>query len=468
MAELADALDLGSSPDKGWGFESPLSHGNYFTGVIVLKSEVKKSEGLVREIAVEIDADRVKKEFDAVYEEYRKKAKMKGFRPGKAPMNVVKQKFAEAAREDVLEKLVEETYPKALKENEIKAATHPSFPEIQIEEGQPLKYTARVEVFPEIKEINYEGLKLPEYKIEVRDPEVDTVVEYLRKKHSTLRKVDREVKESDVVKADLTKVEDEDKILDENEYKDMEIDLGSDVIVKDFRDALPGHKVGDEVEVPVKYPMEYGNQALAGKSIKYKAKINEVNERVLPETDDSFAKKIGETETYLELRLKIRNDLKKQKEMDQEKHQRNEVQRQFIENNQIEIPDGMVRNYLERTYEQQKKENPELDRDVFMNSYRQIAENGLRWTLLTTRVGEDEKIEVSNEDTERWIKSFAENYNMTMDKAKEALSRSGRIQEIRDSIMDEKIMDHIMKKVVYVPEEEIESKEEKNTTEENK
>lgn len=433
-----------------------------------MKSEIKKSEGLVREIAVEIDADRVKKEFDTVFEQYRKKAKMKGFRPGKAPMNVVKQKFAEAAKEDVLEKLVEETYPKALQENEIKPATPPSFPEIEIEEGQPLKYTARLEVYPELKEINYEGLKLPEYKIEIRDPEVDTIVEYLRKKHSSLRKVEREVKADDVVKADLTKIEDEDKILDEDEYKDMEIDLGSDVIVKDFKDVLPGHNVGDEVEVPVNYPKEYGNQALAGKSIKYKAKINEVNERVLPETDDNFAKQVGETETYLELRLKIRDDLKKQKEMDQEKHQRNEVQRQFIENNQIEIPDGMVKNYLERTYEQQKQQNPDLERDVFMNSYRHIAENGLRWTLLTTKISEDEKIEVSTEDTEKWIKSFADNYNMTMDKAKEALSKSGRIQEIRDSIIDEKIMDHIMKKVTYIPEEELESREEKNTTEENK
>jgi len=439
-----------------------------YYGSIVLKSEIKKSEGLVREIAVEIDADRVKKEFDTVFEQYRKKAKMKGFRPGKAPMNVVKQKFAEAAKEDVLEKLVEETYPKALQENEIKPATPPSFPEIEIEEGQPLKYTARLEVYPELKEINYEGLKLPEYKIEIRDPEVDTIVEYLRKKHSSLRKVEREVKADDVVKADLTKIEDEDKILDEDEYKDMEIDLGSDVIVKDFKDVLPGHNVGDEVEVPVNYPKEYGNQALAGKSIKYKAKINEVNERVLPETDDNFAKQVGETETYLELRLKIRDDLKKQKEMDQEKHQRNEVQRQFIENNQIEIPDGMVKNYLERTYEQQKQQNPDLERDVFMNSYRHIAENGLRWTLLTTKISEDEKIEVSTEDTEKWIKSFADNYNMTMDKAKEALSKSGRIQEIRDSIIDEKIMDHIMKKVTYIPEEELESREEKNTTEENK
>ncbi len=426
-----------------------------------MKSEIVKSDGLVREIAVEIDVDRVKQEFEKTFGEYRKNAKIKGFRPGKAPMNVIRQKFSEVAREDVLEKLVEESYPKVLQENKINAATHPTFPAVFIEEGKPLTYTARVEVMPVITEVNYNELKLPIDKVEVRDPEVEVVIDYLRKKHSTLRKVDREVNKNDVVKADLTKEEDESRVLDENEYKDMEIDLGSDIIVKDFKTALPGHKAGEEVEIPVKYPDDYGNKALAGKAIKYKAKINEVNERILPELNDAFAKQIGETETYLELRLKIREDLKKQKEMEMEKYHRNEVQRQFIENNQFGIPEGMVQNYLERTYEQQKKQNPDLDRDVFLNSYRHIAENGLRWTLLTNKISESEKIEVSQQDTETWIKSFADNYNMTLEQAQEALSKSGKIQEIRDSILDEKIMDHLMSKVTYFPLEDMKDTENK-------
>lgn len=467
MAESADALDLGSSPVRGGGSNPPFRIKTECRS-IVLKSEITKSEGLVREVTIEIDAERVNDEFAKIFEEYRKKAKIKGFRPGKAPMNVIRQKFSESAREDVLEKLVEESYPKALKENEIKAATHPSFPKIEIEEGKQLVYTARLEVMPEIETVKYDGLKLPEEKINVQDTEVDTVVEFLRKKHSTLRKVDREIKDEDVIKADLTAVEDDAAVLDEKEYKDMEIDLGSDVIVEDFKKVLPGHKVGDEVEIPVKYPEQYGNANLAGKSIKYKAKITEVNERVLPEPNDAFSKTVGETETYLELRLKIREDLTKQKKFDTDKYNRNEIQRQFIDNNQIEIPEGMVQTYLERSYEEQQKQNPGLEKDVFLNSYRHIAENGLRWNLLTNRIAEDEKIEVSTKDTEIWIKSFADNYNMTLDQAKEALSKAGRIQEVRDSIMDAKIIDHIMKKVTYVPEEEMKAEQDNNTTEENK
>ena len=398
-----------------------------------MKSEIKKSEGLVREVEIEVPADRVKEEFDKVYQGYRKNAKIKGFRPGKAPMNVVRQKYAEAAREDVLEKLVEESYPKALKEQDVKAATHPSFPDIQIAEGETLKYTARFEVYPEINEIKYEGLKLPEDKLEVRDPEVDTVVNFIRKNHYTLSYVYGEVAKYDFFNADMVKNED---------------------------------KVGDELDVPVNYPEDYGNKTLAGKSVKYRCKINEVNERILPEPNDAFAKQVGETETYLELRLKIREDLKKQKEMEHEKFKRNEIQRQFIDNNKVEIPEGMISNYLERTYEQQKSQNPELEKDVFLNSYRFMAENGLRWTLLTTKIANDEKIEVSTKDTEKWIKNFADNYNMTMEQAKDTLSKSGRIQEIRESIMDEKIMDKLMARVKYVPEEELMPKKKNDSTEE--
>jgi trigger factor len=417
-----------------------------------LKSDIKTSDGLVREIEVEIDTETVDAAFARVYEKYRKEAKIKGFRPGKAPMNIIKSKYGEAAREDVLQELVDETYPKVIQEQKLKVATHPQFPNIEINEGQPLKYTARVEVFPEIDTPNYDGLKLPEDNIEIRDPEVDAVISFLQKKHSDLRKVDRSAGDEDVIIADLTKTEDADNILQEDKFDDTEIDLGSRVVVKEFKENLKGCNVGDEKEIGVKYPEDFGNTNLAGKEIKYLCRVKEIKERILPELNDNFAKRVGETETYLELRLKVREDLKTQKEMDQAKWQRNEIQRQFLENNKFDVPEGMVDNYLDRAFEEQKKNSPELDKKAFKEHSHDAAINGLKWTLLTSKIIEAEKIEVSTEDTEKWIKRFADNYNMTSEQAKESLSKSGQIQNIRDSILDEKIIDFLRSKATLVSE----------------
>ncbi len=419
-----------------------------------MKSEIKKSEGLVREMEIEVDVEKVTAAFNKVYDKYLKEANIPGFRPGKAPLNIIKTKFSEAAREDVLLELVEESYQQALKEQNLRAATYPTFPEINLQENQSLRYTARFEVFPEVNNINYDGLTLPKNEFQVQDPEVDVIVNFLRRKHSTLSRVEREILDGDVIIADLTKAEDNAGVLKENEFADTEIDLGSSIIVKEFRDILPGHKVGDQVDVAVTYPEDYGNNSLAGKAIKYGCKIKEVKERILPETNDDFARLVGETQTYLELRLKIREDLKKQKNMDHEKWERNEIQRQFIINNNFPVPEGMISEYLERMYEERSKEAQPMDKEAFLGSYRAIAENGLRWTLLTNKIARDEKIEVLPEDTENWIKGFAGNYNLSMEQAKKILSESGRIQEIRESIMDEKMMDFLHKKVSFVPESE--------------
>jgi len=429
-----------------------------------LKSEIKTSNGLNREIEVEIDAATVAAAFEQIYEKYRKEAKIKGFRPGKAPLNVIKTKFREAAHDDVLQELVEDSYPKALRELELKVVSRPDFKKIELTEGNPLVYTAAVEVMPEIPNINFDGIELPQDKIEVRDSEVDAVVEYLRKKHSDLRPVDRAAEKTDIVLADLEKLDDPDNVLEGVKFEDTEIDLSSEVTVKEFTDTLPGIKAGEEREIEVSYPDDFGNQRLAGKKIKYVCRAKEIKERILPELDDAFAKTVGETETALELKLRIREDLKKQKELDHEKWRNNEVQRQFIDKNQIDVPEAMINDYLERFIEENRKNQQELDEQAVREQYRPVAANGIRWTLLSGKIAEDEKIEVLSEDTEKWVKRFADNYNMEIDKARETLVQSGRIQEIKDSILDEKIIDFLLTKVTYLPASQTDS--EKPSTEE--
>lgn len=419
-----------------------------------MKSEIKSTEGLAREIEIEVDADTVNAAFSVAYKKYTKQSKLKGFRPGKAPLNIIKSTYGDAIKDDVLEELVKNSYSDAIKEHDLRVAGYPEVSDHNLEESTPLKYTAKVEVMPEIEKIDYDGLILPEDDFEVKDSEVDEVVDFLRKKHADVRPVERAIEKEDIIKIDIEKTADDDKVLQDDKFDDVEIDLSSDMTVAEFKEQLPGLKTGEEKEVEVKYPDDYNNKVLAGKSVKYLCKVKEVMERILPELTDAFAARVDEKlATMLELKLKIREDLGNQKKSDREKWRSNEVQRQFLEKNQFDVPNSMIENYLDSMMEEFKKQKQEVDENS-RDRYRPMAVNGIRWSLLSNKIMTDEKIEVLPEDTEKWIKRFADNYNMDIAKAKEVLSGTGRIQELRNSILDEKLIEFLLSKVKFVPEKD--------------
>ena len=143
-----------------------------------MKSEIKSSDGLVREIEVEIPAEKVDAAFAELYQKYRKEVKVKGFRPGKVPLSIIRSRFGEAIKSEVLQDLIGESYPEVIKEHELRVASPPDIPKYDLKEGSPLVYTAKFEVMPEIEKVDYENLELPDEKVEVRDAEVDAIDRY--------------------------------------------------------------------------------------------------------------------------------------------------------------------------------------------------------------------------------------------------------------------------------------------------
>ncbi len=416
-----------------------------------MKSEIKSTDGLKREVEVEIPVDRVDAAFSKQYNKFRKQAKIKGFRPGKAPLTMIKSIYADSVRGEVFQELVSESYPDVIKEHSLKVASQPDFPKFDLKEGQPMTYTVAVEVMPEIENISYDGLQLPDDKIEVRDSEIDAVIGYLRKKQAEIKTVDRAATEEDILLVDLEKIEDPDNALKEKEFKDYEVELGGGYTVKEFREGLKGTEAGDSKEITVKYPEDYSVEFLKGKKIKYLCKIKEVKERILPPDNDAFAKSQGNVATMLELRLKIREDLKKQKEMDRLQWRKEEIRRQMLEKNKIDIPEAMRESFIDSIVEEYKEKERTFDEDEVRKQYRPLAEDGIRWNLLYDRITETENIEVLPSDTENWIKGFAEKGNLEIEKAREMLSKSGKIGEIRNTILEDKLFQFLISKAELVP-----------------
>ncbi|HVP07577.1 MAG TPA: trigger factor [Candidatus Acidoferrum sp.] len=411
-----------------------------------MKVEVKQGGGLTRHLSVEVPAERVITETEKKFQEVQREATLKGFRKGKAPMNMIKSVYSAEVRADVADEIIKETLRDALSQNALKVASTPTLTDIKFTDDGGLAYTAMIEVFPELGQIRYEGLKVFSSEIVVDDKEVDDVVEYFRKRHSDLRPVEREAKAGDVVTVDLKKLSDPKLVLKVDEFPNSEVDLGNPVTVKEFREAIPGMKVGDEKEVEVIYGDDYSDARMAGAHIKYHCTVKAVKERILPEIDDAFAKQTGMAETALELKLKIRDNLRLQKADSQRKIQAREIVHQMCEFNPVLIPEGMIKEYLDWVVEDFKKTYTGVNEEEIRKDYRQTGIDSMRWDLVFHKLAEQEKLEVSASDTENWISGFAVRNNMTPEQATEALSKSGKASNLRESLLEEKVLDFLMSK----------------------
>jgi len=419
-----------------------------------VKIAVTEGTGLVREVKVEIPSDTVKGELDKKFTEVRKNADIKGFRKGKVPMDRIKSMYGDAVKADVVEELIRTTYPQAIKQEELRVAAHPTVTSADFTDDGGFAYTAEVEVFPVIESVTTDNLEVKIPEVKVNDKDVDEFIQVMLKKSAEERLVDRAVAEGDLVLLDLKKLDDPKGALDEDNFIDQQIDLDNANTVKEFKEHLPCHKAGDELEITVNYDDDYADKRFAGSAIKYAVTIKEVKERVLPEFDDGFAKATGHAETALELRMGIREELEQRVAADQDRTKRGQLIEQLVAQNEIPVPEALLDNYLKNVFEDFKKRYDDVKEEDIRSNYREVGLKTIRWNMLYQKLSEQEKIEVLPSDTEKRIKKFADNYGMDMEQANKALAESGNVADIRDSILEEKVLDFLSDKAKVVTAKE--------------
>ena len=408
--------------------------------------EVVEKDGLKRELNIEVPSDIVDRAFTRIYETYRKKASIKGFRPGKAPMSIIRSKFKKEITAELIDELVEKYYNEAVGEKKLEVVGHPVLASVDVDEGKPFKFTIGVEVMPQIDSVDCENLTIDESEADVPDKDVDEVIEKLRQAAAELRTVDRIARESDVLICDV-EVKDNDTELSKNSiYKNQEIDLAGDSTDPEFREGLAGTARDETRQIGVAYPENYPNPQFAGKTVDFQVTVREIKEKVPPALNDDFARQTGQAETLLELRLNIRKQLKAAAKADLVKVNKKALIGQVVDQNAIDVPESMLESYINGVIEDYKQNAAKFDEKEIRSKYRPIGIRAVRWYLLFHRLAEQEKIEVSTEDTENWIKRFAENYRIDIPKAKEVLAKTGKSGEIKDGILEEKVLDFLMSK----------------------
>jgi trigger factor len=436
MTKNGDEVEKNGKPDK----ESQPD-----TEIRNLKVDISKGQSWTRFLSIEVPSEKVDEKFREVYDNFRNKAKVPGFRPGKVPMNIIEKKYDSDVRAEVLEALVDEAYKQAIIQKNVWPLANPVVSEVNFEKNQPLKFKAEIEIRPEIKLKKYKGFRVEKIVRKVAEKDVGDSIEYMREKMAEFETVERASMNGDQVKFDLLKKSDKLGRMKDDKLEDVEIVLGSEGILKEFQDGLIGMSIGEMKDIGVKYPENYHDKNLAGDEILYTAVVKEVKKRNLPEVDNELVSKVTSHKTVDEFRESLKQNLEKQAENEATRNLRSELIKRVVQANSFDVPISLLDRYLNSVVEEHKSSGENVDENAVRNQYRAMGENLIRWNFLYYEIAKAEEITVSAEDRKKWVHDFAVTHNLTEDRAREALGQSRRLNEIDDSIIEGKVLEFIMK-----------------------
>jgi trigger factor len=427
-----------------------------------MRVSVEEINTIKKKMNVEVPEDQVIKEVDSFYRELSRKAKIKGFRPGKVPRNILERHFKDYVKAEVIQKLIQESYPQALSETNLHPISNPLIDPGEMEGGKPFQYAATIEIKPEIKLEGYIGLKIEGKKEGVKDEEVEERLRNLQNLHAQLKTVSdpRPIQAGDFVILDY-EASMENKPLDEGKATDFTVEVGSGRFISDFEEKLMGLKPGEEKEIEVSFPENYGYKKWAGKTLSFHVKIKEIKEKILPTLDDEFAKDLGDYSSLEDLRLKLREEIEKEKKLIFERQLKDQMVEQLLQANSFEIPESLVEEQTRTLVSDTKMrlatqgvdfKNLGLSEEKLQGDYRETAQKQVRTFLILEKIGDQEGIMVTDGEAEDRLREISERIHQKFDVVKRYYEKNGLIPEVKAEIMSEKILNFLLEKadVSYV------------------
>ncbi len=378
---------------------------------------------------IEIPEDKVVRELDNAYKNLKKTAKIKGFRPGKAPRSLLERLYKKDVHNNVSSKLLQDSFVEAIKETDLNIVGNPKIEPPGLDEKGPYKYDATVEIKPEIEEIDFKGLTMKKSLYRVTDQEMDAQIKMLQKNLARQNPIteDRAVREDDFVLIDYEGFKDGKPFAETQKTENFTMKIGTGHILKTFDEQLIGMKPGDNREIKVDFPDDYFNDKLANLEINFQVKLNEIRKEVFPEIDDEFAKRLGQYETLDDLKNAITDNLNQgyAKRVEQELNE--QIFEALIAKSEFEVPDSMVDYELEGIIEEAERsfayhnksmEDLGLSKEILSEKYRDTAEKKVRRHLILGKIIEQEDMTLTDQELEDGFKEMAQTFNQPLEHIK--------------------------------------------------
>jgi len=422
-------------------------------GFVLMNVKVEKKDKNIVELEIEVEAEKFEEGLQRSYQKNVRKFNVPGFRKGKAPRNIVERYYGkEVLYEDAINIVCSEAYDEAIKENDIHPVDMPSIEIKEVGEGKNLLFTASVTVLPEVELGQYKGIEIEKPDVNVTDEEVEAEIKKVAEKNARIMSVeDRGIQKGDLAQIDFEGFIDGEPF-EGGKASDYILEIGSGTFIEGFEDQLIGGRPGDDIDVNVTFPEDYGKKELAGKQALFKVIVNDVKVKELPAIDDEFAKDVSEFDTLEEYKADIRKKLEDNKEHMAKHKIEDDVVNKVAENATVDIPKVMIDTQVERLVRsfdaRLRYQGMDLDKyitimgmdyNTFREQLRPEAEKEVRTQLVLEKIRQVENINASDEEVEEEIKSMAENMKQEVDDFKKHL-KDDDIEYIKTNIEIRKVI----------------------------
>jgi len=434
-----------------------------------MKVQVEKKPDSVSTLKIELPADEVSKEWDAIANSFARFAKIPGYRPGKAPRAVIDKRFRKEIQDEVTKKLVSKSYREAIEQKKLRVASLTNLEDVQFGEDKSMRFQATVVTAPEFKLPDYKNIpvQLPDTK--VTEAEIEATLERLRDQTADFVDVpERGAQMEDFVVIDFEGTV-EGKPISEvapNASKNLHggkkfwLRLAPDNFLPKFCEQAVGQKKDETRTMTVDFPADFLVKELAGKKASYNVTLGEIKEKVLPTVDDAFAAKLLPEKTLADLRHTIEHDLEHEKEHQVERAKEEQIIKHLHEKIEFELPPPLLRNETKRALAELVQRNrargipdemlKEKEKEL-IETAASVAYHRLKSNFILERIAEQEKIEVTREDVDLRIRQEAQRYNISADKMRKELEEHDELNTLAEQILLGKTLDFLKANVSVQP-----------------
>lgn len=424
-----------------------------------MQVSVEKISPVLVEFSVVIDAEVVTTEYEKAIKKVSKGSKIKGFRPGKAPRNIIQRVYGPRVEADVVQRLVDDSFSKAAAEQSMQPISRPSVEPERLSSGKEFSYKARVEVLPVIESVIYEGLEAKRPGAKVSEEEIDKELEAIRRANSTLEepKKARKSKEGDVVTCDLAVTVDGETIEDAA-ATGFSIELGSGQVFAEIEAAATGLKIDASAEAEVQMPDSHQHPKLKGKKAIFTVTAKEIKERILPAADDELAKDLGDFETLAELRADIQKQIEATKKDQSDNVLAERLVQALVEANPIPLPPSLVAQQMQASEReivmraQMQGQKVTGVGDELREKIKADAEMKVRAGLVMAEIAKKESIQIGKEQIEEGLKELAEQTGKNVAKVRAEYSEPRKREMLVGMILENKVLDLIEAKAIVTDE----------------
>lgn len=404
-------------------------------------------EGCKHEVEVTVPVDEIGRETERVIEKIQKKVRLPGFRPGKAPPSLIRSKFSGEVRQDVLESLIPKYLEKRFREEDLHVVGTPNITEVHFDAGEPLRFKAQFEVAPEVEIGEYRNVAVHYHEPEVTDGDIATRLEEMREQKAEFQNVDpRPVQDGDYAVVSLESLSGVDEAVKQDE---LVLHVGDPDTLPAFTENLLGMEPEEQKDFDVAYPEDYGQERLAGKTVRFRMRLKGIRLKELPALDDDFAKDLGDYQTLDELREAVRKAIFHHREQDAQRAAKDKIVDRLVETHEFPVPEAFVDRQIEAQLEQQlrglqargvdvKKLKPDWAK--LKESQRDKALHDVKASLILDKIADREGIDATTDEVDREVQRVARQQREPVAAMRKKLEKEGLLRRIASQIRTEKTL----------------------------